>query len=242
MTTLLLSDLHLPASASTLRQDFLRFLQGPARRAEAVYLLGDVFEAWIGDEDGLAHYVDEIAALRALAQSGVRVFFQHGNRDFLVGERFAEASGASLLADPSVVEIEGHRTLLTHGDLLCTDDVGYQRWRRFSRNGLVQWLFLRIPGSVKRTIADRLRRGSKSAKTRKSMAIMDVNDAAVSASFRRYGVDRIIHGHTHRPDVHRELIDGRACERIVLADWREHSREYLEVTRQDCRRVEISAS
>lgn len=242
MTTLLLSDLHLPASASTLRQDFLRFLQGPARKARAVYLLGDVFEAWIGDEDGLAHYGDEIAALRALSEAGVRVFFQHGNRDFLVGERFAQVSGASLLADPSVVEIEGRRTLLTHGDLLCTDDIGYQRWRRFSRNGVVQWLFMRIPGGLKRAIADRLRRGSKSAKTRKSMAIMDVNDTAVSACFLRHGVDRIIHGHTHRPDVHHELIDGRTCERIVLADWREHSREYLEVTREDWKRVDIAAS
>ncbi|WP_341921268.1 UDP-2,3-diacylglucosamine diphosphatase [Hydrocarboniphaga effusa] len=242
MTTLLLSDLHLPASASTLRQDFLRFLQGPARKARAVYLLGDVFEAWIGDEDGLAHYGDEIAALRALSEAGVRVFFQHGNRDFLVGERFAQASGASLLADPSVVDIEGRRTLLTHGDLLCTDDIGYQRWRRFSRNGVVQWLFMRIPGGLKRAIADRLRRGSKSAKTRKSTAIMDVNDTAVSACFLRHGVDRIIHGHTHRPDVHHELIDGRTCERIVLADWREHSREYLEVTREGWKRVDIAAS
>ncbi len=242
MTTLLLSDLHLPASASTLRQDFLRFLQGPARKARAVYLLGDVFEAWIGDEDGLAHYGDEIAALRALSEAGVRVFFQHGNRDFLVGERFAQASGASLLADPSVVDIEGRRTLLTHGDLLCTDDIGYQRWRRFSRNGVVQWLFMRIPGGLKRAIADRLRRGSKSAKTRKRTAIMDVNDTAVSACFLRHGVDRIIHGHTHRPDVHHELIDGRTCERIVLADWREHSREYLEVTREGWKRVDIAAS
>jgi UDP-2,3-diacylglucosamine hydrolase len=242
VTTLLLSDLHLPASASTLRQDFLRFLQGPARKARAVYLLGDVFEAWIGDEDGLAHYGDEIAALRALSEAGVRVFFQHGNRDFLVGERFAQASGASLLADPSVVDIEGRRTLLTHGDLLCTDDIGYQRWRRFSRNGVVQWLFMRIPGGLKRAIADRLRRGSKSAKTRKSTAIMDVNDTAVSACFLRHGVDRIIHGHTHRPDVHHELIDGRTCERIVLADWREHSREYLEVTREGWKRVDIAAS
>ena len=237
-----MSDLHLPAQASTLRQDFLRFLQGPARKAEAVYLLGDIFEAWIGDDDGLAHYGAEIEALRALSQSGVPVFFQHGNRDFLVGERFARAAGVSLLADPVVAEIEGHRTLLTHGDLLCTDDVGYQRWRRFSRNGCVQWLFLRIPASVKRAIADRLRRGSKSAKTRKSMAIMDVNEAAVSECFLSYGVDRIIHGHTHRPDVHRELVDGRECERIVLADWREDRREYLQVTREDWRRVEIASA
>lgn len=241
MSTLLLSDLHLPAQASTLRQDFLRFLHGPARQAEAVYLLGDIFEAWIGDDDGLAHYPDEIAALRALSQSGVRVFFQRGNRDFLVGKRFAKAAGVSLLADPIVVEIEGHRTLLTHGDLLCTDDIGYQRWRRFSRNSFVQSLFLCIPASVKRAIANRLRRGSKRAKTRKSMAIMDVNDAAVSACFLSYGVDRIIHGHTHRPDAHRKLINGLERERIVLADWREERREYLEVTRDDWRRVEIAS-
>ena len=229
MSTLLLSDLHLPAQASPLREMFLRFLQGPATNAAEVYLLGDLFEAWIGDDVGLREYATEIAALRALRDRGVAVFVQHGNRDFLLASEFEQASGATLLGDPEVRVIQGQRTLLTHGDLLCTDDVGYQRWRRWVHKPWVQGLFRSLPLRLKQRIAGGARDSSRQAKRDKPMAIMDVNADAVHDWFRRYEVDRLIHGHTHRPDRHLQTLDGRERERIVLPDWRADRHDYLEI-------------
>lgn len=236
MATLLLSDLHLPAAASPLREAFLRFLEGPARKAQAVYVLGDLFEYWIGDRDGLQCYAREAAALAALSARGVAVYFQHGNRDFLVGSDFALATGVQLLGDPAIVAIEGRRTLLSHGDVFCTHDVGYQRWRRFARNRLAQRLFLLLPQSLRARIAGGLRRQSRDARHGKPMAIMDVNDEAVLRALHESGVTQIVHGHTHRPAEHRYQINGRACQRIVLADWTPERMEYLEIDRDGLRR------
>ena len=143
--TILLSDLHLPPAPSPLREAFLRFLAGPARQADSVYILGDLFEYWIGDAEGLAHYAPEARALKALTAAGVPVYYQHGNRDFMVGADFFEATGVTLLPDPATVELGGVSTLLSHGDLFCTGDLAYQRWRRFSRNPLSQWVYRRLP-------------------------------------------------------------------------------------------------
>ena len=241
MTELLLADLHLPAApagdkASFLDEAFLRFCAGPARAARRVYLLGDLFETWIGDDAGLADHPQPIAALRALTAAGVPVLAQLGNRDFLLGRRFAAASGVILLPDPLVVELGGLPTLLSHGDAWCTDDIGYQRWRRFARNPLAQWLFLRLPRARRRAIAGGLRSDSDRGKRRKPETIMDVNPAAIREAFGRYGVTRMIHGHTHRPAEHREVLDGRATERIVLADWRPERLEYLAVDAAGWRR------
>ena len=223
MTTLLLSDIHLPNQPSPLRDAFARFLASPARAAETVYILGDLFEYWIGDDVGRREYGPEFAALRALSDSGVRVRFMHGNRDFLVGKDFAATTGVELLPDPLRLELAGVPTLLSHGDIFCTDDHAYQRWRRFSRNPLAQAAYHRLPESMRLRVAGTARAGSEN----KPSMIMDVNDAAVRAAFVRYDVQRIIHGHTHRPAEHTYEIDGRPCERIVLADWRPQHLEYL---------------
>lgn len=239
MQTLFISDLHLPDEPSPLREGFLRFLAGPARKAKAVYILGDLFEYWIGDDVGMQAYAAEIAALKALTASGVAVYFMHGNRDFLVGRRFAAATGVQLLRDPLVVDLHGRRTLLSHGDIWCTDDVGYQRWRRFSRNRFAQWIFSMLPLARRQAIAGGVRGKSASAKGNKAESIMDVNASAVAGAFCRHGINRIIHGHTHRPATHGDLLDGRNVERIVLADWRDDHLEYLTIDEAGAQRVAL---
>lgn len=240
MATLFLSDLHLPNEPSPLREGFLRFLQGPARTAEAVYLLGDLFEYWIGDDVGLGAYAPEIAALRALTDAGVPVYFVHGNRDFLVGSTFAQASGVRLLKDPTLVDLHGIPTLIGHGDLWCTDDHGYQRWRRFSRNRVAQWLFLRLPLARREKIAGGVRGRSHQVKRWKAEDIMDVNASAIRSAFDASGAARMIHGHTHRPADHQlHTGDHRRVQRLVLADWHPDRMEYLAVDADGPRRVRL---
>ncbi len=206
-------------AASPLREAFARFLAGPARQAGALYILGDLFEVWIGDDAGLHEYSAERSCLRALTGAGVPVFFQHGNRDFLVGRDFAAATGVKLLPDPLVLDLHGGPTLISHGDLYCTDDVRYQRWRRFSRRPATQALFRVLPRSSRERIAGSVRADSAAHKQATAADIMDVNDGAIREAFRAHGVARMIHGHTHRPATHEYSIDGRACRRHVLADW-----------------------
>lgn len=228
MATLFISDLHLPDQPSPLREGFLRFLRGPASTAEALYILGDLFEYWIGDDVGVQAYAQEIEALRALTDSGVAVFFMHGNRDFLVGEAFSAATGVTLLADPTLIEVSGTPTLLSHGDLWCVDDRGYQRWRRFSRNRLAQRLFLKLSVMRRQRIAGGVRGKSHDDKRYKAENIMDVNAGAIRAAFDRSGAARIIHGHTHRPADHQlHAGDHRRVQRLVLADWHADHMEYL---------------
>lgn len=223
--TLLLSDLHLPNTPSPLRERFIAFLVGPAREAEAVYILGDLFEVWIGDAEGLADYRPEAEALRALRDSGVRLFYQHGNRDFMLGAAFAEAAGLELLTDPVIVDLAGEPTLLSHGDIWCTDDLAYQRWRRFSRNRLAQFIYRRLPRAWRQKVAGTARGdGTRN----KPAAILDVNAGAIANAFAEHGVARIIHGHTHRPALHLLDVEGRPVERLVLADWQADRCEYLQ--------------
>lgn len=234
---LLLSDLHLPNRPSPLREGFLRFLAGPARQAEAVYLLGDLFEYWIGDDVGLTEYGAEVQALHELTDRGVAVYFIAGNRDFLVGARFFAASGVQALPDPTVRTLDGVKTLLAHGDLYCSDDLEYQRWRRFSRNPLAQRLFMWLPRSLRARIAGGLRVQSHGAKTQKPAMIMDVKADSIEQALRDAGVKRLIHGHTHRPCDHTITLDGDPAERIVLSDWSVERMEYLAVDGQRHRRV-----
>lgn len=219
MSALLLSDLHLPAEPSPLREGFAHLLAGPARAVDQVWLLGDIFEYWIGDDAGLQDYAPEIAALRALTDAGVRVGFMHGNRDFLVGRHFVQATGVTLVADPLPLTLAGRRVLLSHGDRWCTDDHAYQRWRRFSRNPRAQAVFAQLPRRLREAIAGGVRSRSGQEKRYKPAAIMDVNAEAIDDAFRSSGVDCIVHGHTHRPATHALAIDGRRVERIVLPDW-----------------------
>ncbi len=236
MTTLLLSDLHLPAQPSRLREAFVEFLEGPARKAQQVFILGDLFEYWIGDDAGLQTYAKEISRIAALTASGVEVYFMAGNRDFLVGKGFAEISGAKILRDPCITTLQGIPTLLSHGDVFCTDDVGYQKWRRISRNSIIQGLFLLMPRAWRERIAGDLRSQSAGNKAAKALEIMDVNNTAIATAFKQNKVGRIIHGHTHRPADHR---DASGQERIVLADWTSSRMEYLELSASGMQRIAL---
>jgi UDP-2,3-diacylglucosamine hydrolase len=240
--TLLLSDLHLPRDPSPLRAAFQRFLQGPARSARAVYILGDLFDAWIGDDAGLHDFAPEIAALRAVSAAGVALYFMAGNRDFLIGEDFAAATGAQLLPDPLRVELDGVATLLSHGDLFCTEDRGYQRWRRFSRHPAPRALFAAFPLALRRAIGGHARQRSREGQRELPQYLMDVNEAAVREAFQRHRVRRIIHGHTHRPADHAYDDHGQRLERIVLADWRPDRHEYLRLAAGQAVRVGLDRS
>jgi UDP-2,3-diacylglucosamine hydrolase len=224
--TLFISDLHLSGERPAINERFFEFLRTQAARAAALYVLGDLFEYWIGDDeldatdgDPLARQV--AAALGAVSRGGVPVAFIHGNRDFLVGARFCTASGARLLEDPSVEKIGGVRTLLMHGDTLCTDDHDYQAWRRTARSRAWQQEFLAQSLPERRSALQALREKSKEVVGTKPAEIMDVNDTAVREALRTHGLTRLVHGHTHRPARHALEVDGRRCERWVLPDWYE---------------------
>jgi UDP-2,3-diacylglucosamine hydrolase len=219
--TLFISDLHLDAGDPSLVRHFHAFLQSDARAADALYILGDLFEAWLGDDDPEPLAREVVAGLRAVTDAGVPCFLMHGNRDFLIGERFCRETGSTLLDDGTVVELYGERVLLMHGDALCTDDVGYQRLRRIVRNPAVQWILRHLPLEQRRGLARRLRAGSRAHVGSIAPEIMDVNAQAVAAAFRTAGVRTLVHGHTHRPGVHDFEVDGAPVRRIVLGDWYE---------------------
>lgn len=219
--TLFISDLHLCPSRPAVNALFMRFLSEQAAKADALYILGDLFEYWIGDDDMASGLNAEVAAaLRALTAGGTRAFFMHGNRDFLVGTAFAEATGVTLLPDPTVIELHGQRVLLMHGDTLCTDDTDYQRFRAMVRDPAWQAAFLARPLEVRRAEVEEMRRRSEASKRAKPMAIMDVAQRAVEDVLRIFAYPPLlIHGHTHRPARHEIVADGHTTTRIVLADW-----------------------
>jgi UDP-2,3-diacylglucosamine hydrolase len=217
--TLFVSDLHLDAASPEIARQFHAFLAGEARSAAALYILGDLFEAWLGDDDPDPSARSTVAALRALVDAGVPCFVMHGNRDFLIGERFCRETGATLLEDGAVVEVHGERVLLMHGDALCTDDVSYQRLRRIVRHPVVRWILRHMTLEQRRALARKMRAGSREHVGMTAPEIMDVNAAAVVQAFRTAGVRTLIHGHTHRPAVHALDVDGTPSRRIVLGDW-----------------------
>jgi UDP-2,3-diacylglucosamine hydrolase len=229
--TLFISDLHLTEERPEANERFIELLEGKACAADALYILGDFFESWIGDDDLEAPFNAVIAGLLAdIARRGVPVYLMHGNRDFLIGERFCAATGAKLLTDPSVHEIQGVRTLLMHGDTLCTDDLDYQNWRRIARSEAWQREFLASPLAERRHAIVGMREKSQEVVQAKPAEIMDVNDAAVAQAMRAHAVTRLVHGHTHRPGRHALTIDGRPAERWVLPDWYGRG-GYLEIRR-----------
>jgi len=219
--TLFASDLHLDSEAPWAIDAFLKFLAGEARGAEALYLLGDLFEVWVGDDDDNPDNARACDGLAALAASGVRVYALHGNRDFLLGAPFEERTGIKLLPDPVKLDLYGTPTLLSHGDVFCTDDTSYQELRSIVRKPGWQRRFLSLPLAARRALASAARAGSKAHTGRTIPTIMDVNADAVTRAMRATGTTRLIHGHTHRPDVHELSLDGRRAERVVLAPWYE---------------------
>lgn len=215
---LFIADLHLDPARPEALAAFLEFVSGPARQAAALFILGDLFEAWIGDD---ARPADEPVgpALQALAAGGTGVYLMHGNRDFLLGEAFCRAAGAAMLTEPATVIIDDAPVVLEHGDALCTDDLAYQAFRAQVRDPAWQAGFLALPVDERRRQAQAARTRSGEAMADKAEAIMDVNAEAVMQRLRGQQVQRLIHGHTHRPAIHALAVDGQPATRIVLGDW-----------------------
>ena len=221
MTTLFISDLHLEADRPEIGKQFESFLQGEATGVDALYILGDLFEYWVGDDDPDPHYAVMKGAIRQLVDSGVPVFYMHGNRDFMIGEQFADETGVILLADPEPIELHGNTILLSHGDSLCTDDTHYQQMRQLTRDPEWQAMMLAIPLDERIAIAENARRQSEEYNASIDEEIMDVNQEAVLDTFREHGIEVLLHGHTHRPAVHEIDLEDRKATRIVLGDWYE---------------------
>lgn len=219
MATLFIADLHLQTEEPAITAGFLRFLHGEARSADALYILGDLFEAWIGDDDPNPLHSEIACAIKSLADSGVPCYFIHGNRDFLIGKRFATESGMQLLPEEKVLDLYGRRVLIMHGDTLCTDDPGYLAFRAKVHTPWIQKLFLALPLFIRRRIAQKMRDDSKAANSSKSMEIMDVNAQAVVEVMEKHHVQWLIHGHTHRPDIHTLDANGETAHRVVLGAW-----------------------
>ncbi|MEK1904263.1 MAG: UDP-2,3-diacylglucosamine diphosphatase [Pseudomonas sp.] len=216
---LLISDLHLEEQRPDITRAFLHFLQTRARTAEALYILGDFFEVWIGD-DGMTPFQHEIAAaLRQLSDSGTQLFLMHGNRDFLIGRAFCREAGCTLLKDPSLVQFNGKPVLLMHGDSLCTQDVGYMKLRRLLRNPLSLFILRNLPLATRHKLARKLRNESRAQTRMKASEIVDVTPEEVPKVMAAFGVRTLIHGHTHRPAVHELQVAGQPAQRIVLGDW-----------------------
>ena len=216
---LLISDLHLEEQRPDITRAFLRFLESRAVQAVALYILGDFFEVWVGD-DGMTPFQHEIAgALRILSESGTRIYLMHGNRDFMIGKAFCREAGCTLLADPYVAQLGGERVLLMHGDSLCTRDEGYMRLRRWLRNPLSLFILHNLSLTRRQQLAQKLRSSSKQETRMKASDIVDVTPDEVVQVMQRHRVHRLIHGHTHRPATHSLQIDGKPASRIVLGDW-----------------------
>ena len=219
MSTLFVSDLHLEAERPDIGNQFIEFLKNEAMEADELYILGDLFEAWVGDDDPNTHYAKIKMAIRKVVDKGVPVYFMHGNRDFMIGRRFANETGVEILNDPYPVDMYGQKALLSHGDALCTDDTQYQRVRVMTRNPDWQASILAKPLKERLRIAAEARRQSLERTLNLSMDIMDVNQDEVRRVITTHGVDVLLHGHTHRPDIHTIDLGNRKAKRIVLGDW-----------------------
>jgi UDP-2,3-diacylglucosamine hydrolase len=238
MATLFIADLHLDPSRPQITDLFERYLADEeVRHADALYILGDLVEAWIGDDDDAELPARIATATRAVRDAGVPVYFMVGNRDFLLGPAFAARAGLTLLDDGTVHDIHGRRTLLMHGDVLCTDDVAYQAVRKQVRTPEWQTQILAMPLHARRAFAAKAREDSKAHTGNTMESIMDVNADAVAEAMRKAGVTRLIHGHTHRPAVHDFQLAGAPAQRIVLGDWYEQG----SVLRIDAQGAELSS-
>jgi UDP-2,3-diacylglucosamine hydrolase len=234
-TTLFISDLHLCASRPAITAAFVKFLQDTASKAKALYILGDLFEYWAGDDDiDDAFHRQIISGFKKLSDSGVDIFLMHGNRDFLIADDFCQMAGMTLLADPTMIDLYGKKALLSHGDDLCIDDVAYQQFRIQVRDKKWQHEFLSQPLQARKKQIEAIRARSELEKTQKSMEIMDVNAVAVNALLEKYQPDLLIHGHTHRPNQHSINLDGKLITRWVLGDWYEQG-SYLACDKHGCK-------
>jgi len=239
VSTHFIADLHLQASKPELTAIFNRYLAGPARDAHTLYILGDLFEYWIGDDGSLPEHRDNVDALAALAESGVHVFFMRGNRDFAVGPEFARTAGLRIIDDPLLIDLYGMPTLLTHGDVLCTDDIEHQRFRAKYSDPAWRRRMLKLPKFLRRQIARSARAKSQYNTRNLSEEIMDVNELAVRNFMQEYGASRLIHGHTHRPQIHDVALKYGNGERYVLPDWHERQGGVLICDEHGCRQEKL---
>lgn len=232
--TLFVSDLHLDVSRPNITALFLDFLHESATQAEALYILGDLFEVWIGDNSSSELNQEIISGLQQLSQKETPIYLMHGNRDFLIGPQFLSSSGCTLIQDPTIIDLYGTPTLLLHGDTLCTDDKDYMDFRRMVRDPEWQKNFLGKPLQERKEIAKELRKESSAKTQNKPAAIMDVNQQAVEQILKEHDVQQLIHGHTHRPNIHQFLLEEKPAKRIVLGDWYQQG-SILRCTSDDCK-------
>jgi UDP-2,3-diacylglucosamine hydrolase len=216
MSSLFISDLHLSPEQPELTQQAIDFLNQHTQGVDNLYILGDLFNTWLGDDIAPEEFKTLVDTLSSLSQSGMNIFLMVGNRDFMLGQQFADRCGCSLITDPTLIKLGNKNVLLMHGDSLCIDDVSYQRYRRWTRNRFLQWCFLALPASRRQAISDKIKQKSREQKQQKSAMIMDVNQQVVIETMKQFGVDYLLHGHTHRPAIH-PLAASKY--RIVLGDW-----------------------
>jgi len=226
MTTLFISDLHLSPSDPARIQLIVNFLQTQSANIDKLYILGDLFNTWLGDDIVPDEFEPLITQLQQLHQSGIKTYLMVGNRDFMMGKQFAKRAACELLDEPCIIDLFGTKTILMHGDTLCIDDVAYQRYRRWSRNKFLQWCFLHLSASYRQGVSDKIKQKSREQKQSKSAMIMDVNQDEVLRVMKQFDVTQLIHGHTHRPAVHSLMINNQVAKRIVLGDW-ENEVSYL---------------
>ena len=219
MSTLFISDLHLSGERASITELFIKFLDQRASNADALYILGDLFEVWPGDDMIQPDYQQSISKMKQLTDNGLPLFVMQGNRDFLMAEKFAEVSGATLIEDPTVIELYGTSTLLMHGDTLCTDDVDYQKFRAMVRDPRWKEEFFAKPNEERLAMTTKYRKMSKDETAKKSMDVMDVNQLTVEQVMLDKNIHQLIHGHTHRPAIHDFTVDNKDMKRIVLGDW-----------------------
>ena len=222
MNTCFISDLHLQASTPDLTNFFLEFLQQFAGKIKALYILGDFFEFWIGDDDSNEFHTQIINALNDFAKQ-TPIYFMHGNRDFLIGNRFANQANCKLIADPSIIDLYDKATLLAHGDGLCTNDHSHIRFRKIVRTKLFQIFFLSIPLKLRKYIGEKFRQRSMQRLKSLSTEIMDVHQEEIIRQLKKYKVKQIFHGHTHRPAIEYLQVNQQWCRRVVLSDWHKQS-------------------
>lgn len=238
-TTLFISDLHLCASRPAITEAFISFMQDTASKVKTLFVLGDLFEYWAGDDDtDDAFHQLIISAFKNASDAGVKIFFMHGNRDFLIAQGFCRQAGITLIEDPTMIDLQGKKTLLSHGDSLCVDDVAYQQFRNQVRDKKWQTEFLNQPLQLRKQQIEAIRARSEQEKTQKSMDIMDVNADAITALLRKHQPDLLIHGHTHRPNLHTIELDGRLISRWVLGDWYEQG-SYLACDEHGCKAMQL---
>lgn len=223
MSTCFIADLHLSSEQPEVVERFLRFLGEEAPKHESLYILGDLFEVWLGDDLSIETHLPILQALHHATTQGTVIYLQHGNRDFLLSKQFEQLSGCQLISDPYLIQLNGKPTLLTHGDTLCSEDHNYQRYRRWIRNPLSRWILRHLPQSLRHRIGHALRQRSDSDKQQKSLSIMDVSQQTVEETMLQWHCSTLIHGHTHRPGIHSFTLNGEPAQRLVLGDWDSHS-------------------